>query len=143
MAQICNKTPGFYCNTCDPHLSGWLKQHVKLQTTGAVQSSWDTLVDMTCSTSMHQDLVRSFLLLLLMENICHHHLTLFTLKTGALKDRIGNISPPRLHSEATTLTHLSLLAPLFPGQEQQTYLSDVSLRLMVFSGLYFISSFRL
>lgn len=85
MPQIYYKTPGFYCSTCDPHLSGWLKGHVKLRTTGAAQSSWDTLVDMTCSTTMHQDLVRSFLLLLLMENICHHRLPPLTLKTGALK----------------------------------------------------------
>jgi len=39
-----------------------------------------------------------------MENICHHHLPLLPLKTGALEDRISNITPPRLHSEATTYT---------------------------------------
>lgn len=139
MAQIYKKTLSFFflpCNTCDPSLSGWLQQHAELWTTWAEQSCWDTLAEMTSLTTMHYGPIRSFLFLLQMENACHQHLPLFTWNTGALKDRISSITSPRMHPEVTSPTHLLLLAPLFPGQEHQTYPSDAKLRLMVFSELF-------
>ena len=86
----------------------------------------------TSSTSTCYALSKGFLLLLQMENTCHQRSPLFTWNTGTLKDRISSTVPPRLHSEATSPTHLLLLAPLLPGQEHQIYLSDGLFRTQVF-----------